>query len=398
MNGQTRGDWGRWLRARTGTLLAVLLAAVALLPLRALAQGTHEFPDTSRTGSIIFEMRDAQDKAVPGGKVAVYQVATVTVDNGFHFTYTSDFADYATEATIAEDADVAAMAEGLAAYASSKGLAGQTVTIDGNGDATLGGLDLGVYLVVQTENAPGYRSISPFTVTIPYAEDLTDPNDQYVYDVLARPKCGTVSEVEPCTAPLPVLEKQVSGTGAPSDTSFDFTLTRLDPANPMPTGTEGFVSLVGDTLTVRRSGAGTINLGVLTFEEAGSYAYTLSEVEGNASGYTYDTTVYHIEYTVVEQAGSLVVSKVVVRKGGASGDVVFDGTDASTYTCVFANPYDDETPPPSEPPAPPKKTPPKKGPSGFLARTGDYLLPIGALLLIGVVLVVVGVVRKRRNS
>lgn len=389
MRRQTRGDWERWLCVRTGTLLAVLLAAVALLPARALAQGTHEFPDTSRTGSIIFEMRDAQGDAVPGGELAVYQVATVTVDNGFHFTYTSDFADYAEDATIAEDADVAAMAEALTAYALSNGLTGQAVTIGSDGNATLGDLELGVYLVVQTQNAPGYRFISPFTVTIPYAEDLSDPNDVYVYDVLARPKCGTVAKMPPCDAGLPLLEKIVSGTGAPTDTSFEFMLTRLDSASPLPNGVEGFVSLSGDTLTVRRSGAGTLELGTLTFEEAGSYVYTLSEVKGSASGYTYDTTVYRIEYTVVEQDNALLVSEAVVRKGGASGEKLFEGTDASKYTCVFDNPYGE---------TPPSKTPPKKPtPKGPLAKTGDYLLPLGGLVALGIVLVIVGVVRKRRR-
>ena len=408
MNRQTHRARRR-MRARAGVMLAWLLAALALFPLRALAQGSHEIPDLGRKGSITFEMRDAQGKVVPGGKLGVYTVATVVADDGFRFAYTDAFKGFSEDAYVAEDADVAALAESLAAYAGSQGLAAQAVSVGTDGNATLGEVGLGLYLVVQVQNAPGYRSVSPFTVTVPYAADLSDPDDAYVYDVLARPKCGVVAEADPALALLPQLEKVVSGTGAPTDVRFEFALTRLDATNPLPADAEGFVSLSGNTLTVTRTGAGTLDLGTLTFEAAGTYAYTLSEAAGDAVGFTYDASSYWIAFTVVQDGDALKVERAVVRDGSATGEVLFEGTEADAYTCVFENTYrgGEVTPDPDPDPDPtPKPRPrPKPQPStpsrptrGLLARTGDYLAPIGVLVAVGIVLVVVGVVRKRRRA
>ncbi|MCD8007709.1 MAG: peptidase, partial [Clostridiales bacterium] len=67
-----------------------------------------------------------------------------------------------------------------------------TLSIGSSGTVSFGGLELGLYLVVQTTESDNYETISPFVVTVPLEEDGV-----WVYDVDASPKVGAVTPVEP---------------------------------------------------------------------------------------------------------------------------------------------------------------------------------------------------------
>jgi pilin isopeptide linkage protein len=62
---------------------------------------------------------------------------------------------------------------------------------------------------------------------------------------------------------------------------------------------------------VRINGAGSAEFGVWSYSKAGTYYYTVSEVNTHASGYIYDTVVYTITDTVTESGGKLMLSRVV---------------------------------------------------------------------------------------
>ena len=67
-------------------------------------------------------------------------------------------------------------------------------------------------------------------------------------------------------------------------------------------------------------GGYTASFGRITFEAAGTYTYTVSEVKDGVSGMTYDRSQYTVTFTVVEDAGShkLEVESVAYGQVGAS--------------------------------------------------------------------------------
>lgn len=87
-----------------------------------------------------------------------------------------------------------------------------------------------------------------------------------------------------------------------------FTVTPGDRA-PTPEHTE-----------VKISGGETGSFGSITFEAAGTYTYTVSEVKDGVSGMTYDFNQYTVTFTVVENAGThkLEVESVAYGQVGAS--------------------------------------------------------------------------------
>lgn len=101
-----------------------------------------------------------------------------------------------------------------------------------------------------------------------------------------------------------------------ADRAFNFTLTAEDGA-PMPSGVEG------DSLTVANGAGGAVNFGSISYDKAGTYKYTVSEVPGTATGVTYDGKIVGVTVTVTA-AGD----------GSLSADVTYDGKSSLP---VFAN-------------------------------------------------------------
>lgn len=100
--------------------------------------------------------------------------------------------------------------------------------------------------------------------------------------------------------------------GTPADGRFSFTLTGMDGA-PMPEGT----AAGSDTLTVVNAG-GAFSFGKIRFSDKDrgqTYHYTISEAGHSGDGITYDTHVYNISVSIVQDDGSNTdryVAKIVV--------------------------------------------------------------------------------------
>lgn len=178
------------IRRTAGQGLALLLALVLAcgMALSAYAADNASL-DFTQTGSIELTLADSDGNAVSGGAVTLYQVATLYLEDGdMAYAYTDGFADCG--ATL--DVEDTSLAETLADYVSSEGVSGTTLSIGSSGTVSFGGLELGLYLVVQTTESDNYETISPFVVTVPLEEDGV-----WVYDVDASPKVGAVTPVEP---------------------------------------------------------------------------------------------------------------------------------------------------------------------------------------------------------
>ena len=160
-------------------ILSLILSLMLLLAM-ALPAHAHEVPDPERRGSISLTMA-YQGSPVSGGTLTLYRVADVVSVNGdYGFAYTADFAGCTIPVTELGSAD---LPTALAEIAKAKLLAGTTLTVAANGKVKFSDLEIGLYLVVQNEAAPGYKKVNPFLVSVPYHED-----GGYIYDVDTAPK------------------------------------------------------------------------------------------------------------------------------------------------------------------------------------------------------------------
>lgn len=121
----------------------------------------------------------------------------------------------------------------------------------------------------------------------------------------------------------PPVEKRISGDTPSSSSVFTFYLKADNTTYPMPEGSaDGLKSIV-------INGAGSVDFGNITYTRAGTYTYTVYERTGSASGYTYDTTVYHMTVVITETNGKLSATRTITN---ASGTV--------QTGLVFTNAYD----------------------------------------------------------
>ena len=160
----------------------------------------------------------------------------------------------------------------------------------------------------------------------------------------------------------PPVAKKITGDTPPSSSTFTFVLTAANADSPMPEGSTGM------TKEIKITGSGSSEFGEITFTEPGVYTYTISEKNTGIKGYTYDTTVYTIQYTVTEQDGKLVSQRRITNKSGTEVD-----------SPVFTNKYE----------ATPE-----------LPQTGLTWWPVPLLLCFGLAFYVVGFLlrRKQRNE
>ena len=168
-------------------------------------------------------------------------------------------------------------------------------------------------------------------VTKEEAEDSTSVKAGDRYDVAYRHlyDLKIVPLVIDETGNNSVAAKVVSGDtpAAASNFSFTFRTVSMDAKNitaqPMPAAANG-----QNSLTVTRTGAGAVDIGALTFTEPGEYVYQISENTGAAQGYTYDTRIYYVTYTVSLSGANL----SAVRTVSLNGAIVDRATFNNRYT------------------------------------------------------------------
>jgi pilin isopeptide linkage protein len=117
-------------------------------------------------------------------------------------------------------------------------------------------------------------------------------------------------------------ELQIEGSKKTKDnTQFTFILEPYTNNDPVPTECEETIQ-----------GAGEFEFDEIMFTTPGIHRYTVVEEEGNADGYVYDDTVYHITLTVYWENKKLSAS-YVVREGEET---------AKNDDILFINTYSDE--------------------------------------------------------
>lgn len=165
--------------------MCALLMAIAMLCVLGFPAYAYPAPDLAGQGSITLYMQ-YQDAPVPGGSMALYRVGDLQEDGGiFRFVPADDFSGCGLE--LGEFGSKQSVSSELAAelrkYADKNNLTGTSMQIGSDGKAFFGGLNTGLYLLVQTVSASGYLKASPFLVSLPLPED-----GEYLYDITASPK------------------------------------------------------------------------------------------------------------------------------------------------------------------------------------------------------------------
>lgn len=315
--------------------MAMAAAAVVLSGFTAKAAPSN-VPENKPCSLTVTMKEHGSEAAASGESIAIYRVGYEKSDNGnYHFYYTSDaFAEQYQAASgeqIPDDVVTSAKsAERFAQAAKELDPDAQKKT-DPDGKASFANLPHGLYLVVQKDPSDRYLSFDPFLVSLPAYDKVTE---RYVYNVSALPKVQKeVNRYTPAAADPGVL-KRVVGDGAPSSQTFRMVFHRLDASFPMMEGS------TGDNKTMDIAADNAVHeFGTLTFTRAGDYYYEIYEDRSNAAeNFTYDATVYRLEYQVRADGNALSVQRVIIRLNDAEGVVVYDGTDTAQHV-VITNTY-----------------------------------------------------------
>lgn len=169
-------------------IAALLLAVLLLCALPATAYA-HEPLDESRKGAITLEM-EFDGKAVTGGSLTAYRVGQIQVRaEGDRFVPTPAMLAFPGSY---EDITSPKLAEEVAAYVEAKRLKSYATVENQDGKAVFSDLELGLYLIVQTEASEGYEPLKPFLVSVPMSED-----ERYVYEVNAAGKFQLYQKEKP---------------------------------------------------------------------------------------------------------------------------------------------------------------------------------------------------------
>jgi len=176
------------MKNRVISLLCILvLLSILAIP----ASAAVDVVDLDRKGTMTIHMT-YKGEGVSGGELTIYRVAEVYIDDGNHgFRYLPAFAGCKVPV---EHLNSPILANSLLEIVQKKDIKGTVKGMDDKGRVTFRDLEVGLYLVVQNQAAPGYAEVEPFVVSLPQMVD-----DKYVYDINATPKMGM--EPKPTTRP-----------------------------------------------------------------------------------------------------------------------------------------------------------------------------------------------------
>ena len=128
-----------------------------------------------------------QGEPVDQGSFALYRVAFILpIQNSISYHYTSFF-DGCTASL--DNISSSQTAKEIAQFAADNQLTATEASVNANGRVSFAPLDLGLYLIVQTQADEDFYPIDPFLVSMPM-----DENGSYVYDVDATPKLQLVKQ------------------------------------------------------------------------------------------------------------------------------------------------------------------------------------------------------------
>lgn len=145
--------------------------------------------DFNKKGSIEITLKlETEEIAIPGVELSVYKLADATEENyNLKFTYTEEYNDCQVSL---DDLTDNTLTNDLLKCTENKSAKYSNIT-DNNGKVKYEDLDLGLYLIKQTNKVKGYSNIEPFLITIPNIE-----NNSWIYDIKSLPKTEIYREID----------------------------------------------------------------------------------------------------------------------------------------------------------------------------------------------------------
>lgn len=184
------------------------------------------------------------------------------------------------------------------------------VTITGSGKATFGSwtyTQAGVYVYKVSELA-GDSDRCDYDSTVFLVTDTVTNNDGVleISRVITAGEDEQVEKIEfvndyyinPIYAELEI-EKTVKGEAPKKEETYKFTIKGFDGA-PVP-----------ETTQVTITGSGKASFGSWSYTQAGVYIYEVTEIAGDSDRCEYDSTVYVVTDTVINNDGVLEASRVI---------------------------------------------------------------------------------------
>lgn len=142
--------------------------------------------DFNNLGSISVTLNENDnDKSIEGANLTIYHIASVTSkDNNLFFEYKDNITTCKSDLTNLLNPNLASEIDKCIENLKIDTI---TKTTNKEGFAKFDNLQLGLYLVKQTNKVEGYSNIDPFLVAIPKEE-----NNIWIYDIKATPKTDII--------------------------------------------------------------------------------------------------------------------------------------------------------------------------------------------------------------
>ncbi|MGN0034593.1 MAG: Spy0128 family protein, partial [Coriobacteriales bacterium] len=332
-------------------------------------------------GTITFELDATEESVDKGGETEAAEssdqanaddaLGARADENGAAATGEGGTAAASADGSAGEDGAVGGTAD---ESASSSGTADEDATLSSAvdaGDTTLsrGASKTYTYTITESGTVPGVTNDTPktFKVTVTCGDDgfltvETSPDSAplFTFSNTYQPTPGSSS----VTSQIDV-DKVLDGRDL---TAGEFTFT-LAPTQ-VPEG-----AARPETVSGTNAADGTVTMPSVTFDRPGTYTFELTEDAGDAAYVTYDSVTYDVTARVTDACDGNPMSVEWIYGGGSS--------------IIFENTY---TPPTGPVPDP------ASGPGGsIIPSTGDgTVVPFAVFATLGVGLVVLGAVRRRR--
>lgn len=168
--------------------LIIILLLISTKPV--LAQTDNNIVDFSKKGTITITLKESNDNTkITGASLTIYQIANaVDKNHNLAFEYQENIIDCQADLTNLSNNN---LANEIDECITNISLPTQTKLTDGLGTVTFDNLNLGLYLVKQTNKVAGYSSIEPFLIMIPQVED-----NNWIYNINAKPKTDIISVID----------------------------------------------------------------------------------------------------------------------------------------------------------------------------------------------------------
>lgn len=174
----------------------IFLFGIVLLCALPSTAHAHDVPDFSKTGSITIKERHP-DLSIDGCISQVYRVGDIIeADGDFIFSKTAELLNFNGNFEDTDNLQSPEFAKNIALYIEQYGLTPTQTKTEQNNKIVFDNLELGLYLVVETKAAAGYKAMKPFLISVPLWE-----GDSYLYDIVSYGKFERIKENDPADPP-----------------------------------------------------------------------------------------------------------------------------------------------------------------------------------------------------